>query len=109
MIKKISLLIIIFCFFINLFTVSFGVDAIDWNVTNNTTTNSANTSIQNQSTTTNSAQNTNTNASTSTNVNSVNPVTDSQAALTNILNIVLIVIGILLVLLSIAILIRLKH
>lgn len=57
---------------------------------------------------TNTASNVSTNSSTSTTVSTVSSVEDNALEFTNILNILLIAVGIVIILLAIAILIRLK-
>ena len=122
--KKISFLIIFLIF--ALFNTVFAVDEIDMNlaVDTNTSTSAENTVVEednttinsnnsnentssNENTTNNTPVNTTTNPN-STTVSSLSNMPESELGLTNILNIALVVIGVLLLLLSIAILIRLK-
>jgi multisubunit Na+/H+ antiporter MnhB subunit len=95
MIKKFLLLmpiIILSLFFVNI-APAFAADDIDMNLTSNETSNTMATASTYQPTTSSTYSTT----------------SSSGLDISNILNILLIVIGILLILLSIAILIRLKH
>lgn len=116
---KVSKIFIIFCLLLSFYCVtSFAVE-VDMNTINNqlynnttnNTENTSNTQVSTNTTTNTNSQTTNTistiTPSTQTRV-SVSELPEANLGLTNILNIILIVVGALLILLSIAILIRLK-
>lgn len=117
MTKKIliSIVVLIISFGVLSMTPVLAEDSIDMNLTENSTS----TNNTNDTSNTNTSENTNTNSNysytgtsdsaSSPTVSNIDSIPESELGLTNILNILLIVIGILLVLLSIAILIRLKH
>ncbi len=114
--RNITIFMIIFMLFMPVF-----VQATDVNMNLASNTSVDNTSIQNtvsteqpstenQQTTTDMLSPTGTNyASSSSTVSTLNQLPEAGLGLTNVVNIILIVIGVLLILLGIAILIRLKH
>lgn len=64
--------------------------------------------VNTENTNTNTSSNVSTNSNTSTTVSTVSSVEDNSLEFTNILNILLIAVGVVIILLAIAILIRLK-
>lgn len=114
MIKKgIATTLLVIIAMIMLFSCAvFAVDDIDMNLTGNdtsqNTSTSDNTAVTGESEATNETSSTQDTSDTP-RVSNLSTIPESDFGLTNILNIMLIVIGILLILLSIAILIRLKH
>ena len=85
------------------------IDNVDSNVTNTNTDNTVNNITNSLSSNTTSSANTTVDASESTQIKNLNPVTDSGLGLTNILNILLIAVGLVLILLGIAIIIKIKN
>ena len=92
-----------------LFNYSYTFAAVDMNLGNNTNSSSTNSNSTNSSTTNSSSTNSNSTTSTSSTLSSTVTTSDFDLELTNILCIALIVVGVLLILLGIAILIRLKR
>lgn len=88
---------------------SYAFAAVDMNLGNTTNSNSTNSNSTNSSTTNSSSTNSNSTTSTSSTLSSTVTTSDFDLELTNILCIALIVVGVLLILLGIAILIRLKR
>ena len=110
MTKSVKWSLIFIIFFMVMTTVSFATD-IDMNLggntaTNQTTINEIATNTETDGTTNTSSLNTQTNNSTT--VTSVSSEEESTLSINTILNILLIVVGVVLILLGIAILIRLK-
>ena len=79
----------------------------DMNLTANTTTNEITSTSVNSTYTTTSTTNIDTTTQ-STSITNLNPVTESGLGITNILNILLIAVGVVLILLGIAIIIKIK-
>lgn len=114
--RNITIFMIIFMLFVPVFVQA---TEVNMNLASNTSVND--TSMQNtattgqsstvdQQTTTDTLSPTGTNyASSSSTVSTLNQLPEASLGLTNVVNIILIVIGVLLILLGIAILIRLKH
>ncbi len=107
-----SLFTITFITFILLSNFTFATDInmnlqLDSNNTNSQTNNSTNNTTSNTVTNTNSSLPT-TSTTNSTTVSTISNLPESNLGLSNILNIILIVLGLLLILLGIAIFIRLK-
>lgn len=102
--KFLKFIVILSVALIVVFNCSYAFAAVDMNLGNNT--NSSNT---NSNTTNSSSTNSNGTTSTSSTLSSTVTTSDFDLELTNILCIALIVVGVLLILLGIAILIRLKR
>lgn len=115
--KNIMKILSISAILLFIFVSSNSYAAIDMNLASNLTANnnSSNNSSSNSSTNTNTSSsnsqssNVSNSSSEAATVSSVSSVPDSQLGLTNILNIILIAVGVLLILLGIAVLIKLKH
>jgi len=105
--KFVSILVIIFALFTPVFVNATNVD-MNLNSNGNTYASGIYNNSYSHNTNTLSPNTSNSQANSAT-VSSLSQLPEASLGLTNILNIILIVVGILLVLLSIAILIRLKH
>lgn len=104
--KIVSILGFVFLLLVLINSFVYAADDINMNLTtNNFTSNETGTNTSVPAPTTN----TSTNNSTSANISSITSLPEASLGLSNILNILLVVVGVLLVLLSIAILIRLKN
>lgn len=104
--KLITILLIVFVLFTPVFV---NATTVDMNLNSNGNTYASNTYSHSQ-TFTNTVNSNSSNSSTnSATISSLSELPEAGLGLTNILNIILIVVGTLLILLSIAILIRLKH
>lgn len=113
---KITIFMIILMLFIPVFVQA---TEVNMNLTSNTSVDNTATmqntatadqpSTTDQQTTTDTLSPTGTNYESSSTVSTLNQLPEAGLGLTNVVNIILIVIGILLILLGIAILIRLKH
>lgn len=102
--NMLNVIIFTILFFMSMHSFSFAVSSVDMNLAANSQDNA----LANNSVSTNSTSNTTLSNTSAGTVSNLSPLPDSDLGLSNILNIILIAVGVVLILLGLAIIIKLK-
>jgi len=97
--NMLNIIIFTILFLLSMYSFTFAVSSVDMNLATNSQNNAIDNSTSNNSTLSNTSSGT---------ISNLSPLPESDLGLSNILNIILIAVGVVLILLGIAIIIKLK-